>query len=106
MWEMRSQFFFFSSRRRHTRYIGDWSSDVCSSDLGIAIHAARVIEGVHRFDQIESGAGRDHKRMISDLAKERGDTIGQEIIYHRNGAAHYKPQGQFDEERTRDLLGL
>src|ERR1017187_3603123 len=24
----------FSSRRRHTRYIGDWSSDVCSSDLG------------------------------------------------------------------------
>jgi len=27
--------FFFSSRRRHTRYIGDWSSDVCSSDLYI-----------------------------------------------------------------------
>src|SRR5437762_11637969 len=27
------KFFFFSSRRRHTRYIGDWSSDVCSSDL-------------------------------------------------------------------------
>src|SRR5437763_7467510 len=27
--------FFFSSRRRHTRYIGDWSSDVCSSDLKI-----------------------------------------------------------------------
>src|SRR5437764_10434076 len=25
--------FFFSNRRRHTRYIGDWSSDVCSSDL-------------------------------------------------------------------------
>src|SRR5437763_5871533 len=28
-------FFFFSSRRRHTRYIGDWSSDVCSSDLAL-----------------------------------------------------------------------
>src|SRR5690348_18040244 len=27
-------FFFFSSRRRHTRWTGDWSSDVCSSDLG------------------------------------------------------------------------
>src|SRR5574341_2121882 len=26
-------FFFFSSRRRHTRLVGDWSSDVCSSDL-------------------------------------------------------------------------
>src|SRR5437762_5753806 len=29
----RLRFFFFSSRSRHTRYIGDWSSDVCSSDL-------------------------------------------------------------------------
>src|SRR5256885_4930834 len=26
-------FFFFSSRRRHTRFEDDWSSDVCSSDL-------------------------------------------------------------------------
>src|SRR5690606_40700817 len=26
-------FFFFSSRRRHTRFSRDWSSDVCSSDL-------------------------------------------------------------------------
>src|SRR5690606_40496786 len=26
--------FFFSSRRRHTRFSRDWSSDVCSSDLG------------------------------------------------------------------------
>src|SRR5437879_7976748 len=30
--------FFFSSRRRHTRYIGDWSSDVCSSDLFTVAH--------------------------------------------------------------------
>src|SRR2546426_12359047 len=29
----RSVIFFFSSRRRHTRLQGDWSSDVCSSDL-------------------------------------------------------------------------
>src|SRR5256885_6791626 len=29
-------FFFFSSRRRHTRLQGDWSSDVCSSDLADA----------------------------------------------------------------------
>ena len=28
--------FFFSSRRRHTRFTSDWSSDVCSSDLAIA----------------------------------------------------------------------
>src|SRR5260221_6013633 len=30
-------FFFFSSRRRHTRSLCDWSSDVCSSDLGVAV---------------------------------------------------------------------
>src|SRR2546430_14034807 len=30
---MSSRFFFFSSRRRHTRFDCDWSSDVCSSDL-------------------------------------------------------------------------
>src|SRR5216683_3880614 len=30
-------FFFFSSRRRHTRSDRDWSSDVCSSDLGACL---------------------------------------------------------------------
>src|SRR5258707_15499668 len=35
--------FFFSSRRRHTRYWRDWSSDVCSSDL---ITRAEVVLGV------------------------------------------------------------
>src|SRR6267154_4146590 len=29
--------FFFSSRRRHTRWTGDWSSDVCSSDLDTTV---------------------------------------------------------------------
>src|SRR5579863_1752526 len=29
---------FFSSRRRHTRWTGDWSSDVCSSDLILRLH--------------------------------------------------------------------
>src|SRR5438046_8760460 len=29
--------FFFSSRRRHTRLVSDWSSDVCTSDLGGAL---------------------------------------------------------------------
>src|SRR5256885_13269780 len=35
-------FFFFSSRRRHTRLQGDWSSDVCSSDL-VFEEAAMVV---------------------------------------------------------------
>src|SRR2546429_4559869 len=32
-WSVDLMFFFFSSRRRHTRCSRDWSSDVCSSDL-------------------------------------------------------------------------
>src|SRR5262249_57800538 len=33
MWLSLFVVFFFSSRRRHTRLVSDWSSDVCSSDL-------------------------------------------------------------------------
>src|SRR2546430_7754909 len=36
-------FFFFSSRRRHTRFDCDWSSDVCSSDLQVSPPPALVI---------------------------------------------------------------
>src|SRR6266487_3450665 len=51
--------FFFSSRRRHTRWTGDWSSDVCSSDLSrplvfcwqkaIRVHRWLREIGIHRF---------------------------------------------------------
>src|SRR5260370_19018998 len=36
--------FFFSSRRRHTRFKCDWSSDVCSSDLDIAARGGLVLK--------------------------------------------------------------
>src|SRR5258707_10368432 len=39
---MAGSFVFFSSRRRHTRYWRDWSSDVCSSDLH------------HQLDRVEA----------------------------------------------------
>src|SRR5256885_16942261 len=37
--------FFFSSRRRHTRLQGDWSSDVCSSDLGALLGLPMLPDG-------------------------------------------------------------
>src|SRR2546430_5378840 len=43
-WNKSSHFlflFFFSSRRRHTRFDCDWSSDVCSSDLHAAVVMGR-----------------------------------------------------------------
>src|SRR5437867_8439954 len=43
--------FFFSSRRRHTRSYGDWSSDVCSSDLDFVAGKLLDLIGVpHNFD--------------------------------------------------------
>src|SRR5262245_9976251 len=41
--------FFFSSRRRHTRCLSDWSSDVCSSDLGLqqSVTFCQASDGVH-----------------------------------------------------------
>src|SRR5690606_40246239 len=39
-------FFFFSSRRRHTRFSRDWSSDVCSSDLTDLLHRVRPVHEV------------------------------------------------------------
>src|SRR5256886_6469662 len=35
--------FFFSSRRRHTRFDCDWSSDVCSSDLGVTLDPEKEV---------------------------------------------------------------
>src|SRR6266536_4088577 len=39
--------FFFSSRRRHTRSTRDWSSDVCSSDLGADVRGLFCPEHLH-----------------------------------------------------------
>src|SRR5207253_8089684 len=47
--------FFFSSRRRHTRWPRDWSSDVCSSDLESLNHARNAAENEARLrDAAES----------------------------------------------------
>ena len=52
-------FFFFSSRRRHTRYIGDWSSDVCSSDLFQLLHYLLEKHSISRVsvERVVSGQG-------------------------------------------------
>src|SRR5256885_17246779 len=52
--------FFFSSRRRHTRLQGDWSSDVCSSDLGTLLAAACGLDqATEDFDEDDLYAAMD-----------------------------------------------
>src|SRR6266403_441215 len=66
-------FFFFSSRRRHTRSLRDWSSDVCSSDLG----ARRCVRRGHAL--MDAGALVDRHRASRDgsrVARERARSYG------------------------------
>src|SRR5256885_10761431 len=77
--------FFFSSRRRHTRLQGDWSSDVCSSDLDESLVMSVADEGVgiapeflphvfERFSQASAPATRGHS----------GLGLGLSIVKHRS----------------------
>src|SRR5690606_40159815 len=54
-------FFFFSSRRRHTRFSRDWSSDVCSSDLPPPQQIEVVLSGQNQF------LGTNDQRFCSSL---------------------------------------
>src|SRR5690349_23231528 len=64
-------FFFFSSRRRHTRSLRDWSSDVCSSDLVAGPRRSyELLTGVMGFEPFgESGF------------EARGDSRGGSIVF-------------------------
>src|SRR5207248_5360733 len=59
-------FFFFSSRRRHTRSYGDWSSDVCSSDL-----AAAQAQGLRMGFEAEGAVERQQRAVAIAQAKRR-----------------------------------
>src|SRR5690606_40772078 len=55
--------FFFSSRRRHTRFSRDWSSDVCSSDLYLDTQplAVEVVQYVEQAEWTTVGQTVRHK---------------------------------------------
>src|SRR5260370_4893061 len=58
-------FFFFSSRRRHTRFKCDWSSDVCSSDLSCAtLRRSRFLSAV---DFVQ--ADRLRRKVAQEMAR-------------------------------------
>src|SRR2546430_14460352 len=59
-------FFFFSSRRRHTRFDCDWSSDVCSSDLGASRPPSRL------------GRSPAPRRSSAGSYADRGDLLGRQ----------------------------
>src|SRR2546429_6951111 len=78
-------FFFFSSRRRHTRCSRDWSSDVCSSDLRQAL-----------VDAVEIASGQAMRLTLVKVGPPADVPVGQ--CEHRLGLRQ-----QRSEEHTSEL---
>src|SRR5256885_12814132 len=67
-------FFFFSSRRRHTRLQGDWSSDVCSSDLqqpSIQTRSTAADTSGGKASREPRRAGRSEERRVGKEGRSR-----------------------------------
>src|SRR5690625_7872493 len=66
--------FFFSSRRRHTRWPRDWSSDVCSSDLGLREVRAELVEH-ERAGRLPLGGAAGGRRLLALVARQALDDL-------------------------------
>src|SRR5256885_7504736 len=77
-------FFFFSSRRRHTRLQGDWSSDVCSSDLCLE---NRVFAVTCNRTGSEARGGKDQLTYIGN----------SEVVTPRGAILHRAPRDQEEQ---------
>src|SRR3712207_8700021 len=79
-------FFFFSSRRRHTRYWRDWSSDVCSSDLPDEalelLERGELSEGHGRA--LLTAADHDARRRLAREAVAHGWSVRQTEAHARS----------------------
>src|SRR5439155_12224682 len=84
-------FFFFSSRRRHTRWPRDWSSDVCSSDLATCGRTAKRDRTSARystpFPSLLRLKRRQHPRTSLRRARSEERRVGKECR-SRWGAYH------------------
>src|SRR5690242_5015050 len=67
--------FFFSRRRRHTRLTCDWSSDVCSSDLGRARRSCSGRRAVGR----RARRPEQERRDLEAVERQVGDVLGRDV---------------------------
>src|SRR5438046_10484426 len=98
--------FFFSSRRRHTILVSDWSSDVCSSDLELSgrhdrrddivtpvvpagefwraedYHQDFYVKNPVRYKFYRTGCGRDAK-IGRAACRERGEIVVVAVVCNR-----------------------
>src|SRR5258706_5745119 len=80
--------FLISSRRRHTRLVSDWSSDVCSSDLSLGTQGPAggfVLAAVPKGPQAHTVVIREVKFQPTVLTVKVGDTVewrNDDIVPH------------------------
>src|SRR5438876_9268219 len=70
--------FFFSSRRRHTRWTGDWSSDVCSSDLNESLRCTRTGQVLLDYRDARSLMGLIREYYIGHKTRSEERRVGKE----------------------------
>src|SRR5256886_9695723 len=99
VWSGHESFFFFSSRRRHTRFDCDWSSDVCSSDLA---NPERLAKGdAIRFHADVRGAiaAGDAAAALNGIAADISGAA--DFILSRGGLARSEERRGGEECRSR-----
>src|SRR5215204_6686258 len=82
-------FFFFSSRRRHTISLCDWSSDVCSSDLGVLVCPGG---GYSRLSDVKEGS--EVAKWLNSLG------ISAFVLKYRLGMRYHQPNQLLDAARA------
>src|SRR5215213_11743104 len=99
--------FFFSSRRRHTRLVSDWSSDVCSSDLERARAEGLRCEGV-----ISTSFGCPYEgevppdRVLEIAAQLAAAGCGEVAFGDTTGMANPRQVGEFFVAARQQLTGV
>src|SRR6267143_2714942 len=111
------RYVFFSSRRRHTRWNCDWSSDVCSSDLALDIglwDIAGKVAGLPLYqlwgavtDRIPAyGSGGWARYSVEDLIGEAERYAGLGCRYYKMKIHHPDPrENRKRVEAVRRVLG-
>src|SRR3989449_5748682 len=109
-------FFFFSSRRRHTRCSRDWSSDVCSSDLDfvdlIETDPARRVKLKISHERLAKLHPADIADIVEELAPDEREavfeTLDEQVAAEALEEVHPKVQKaiveSLDSERAADIV--
>src|SRR5438034_11138792 len=98
-------FFFFSSRRRHTRSLCDWSSDVCSSDLVVPAATGQCApirapgQGLHLLRMPQKPQAQAQAACLSQLRSEER-RVGKECR-SRWSRYHEKKKDKDEETQVR-----